>query len=153
MKAISSFVPNYNPEILYVLLDKNSGMRFLEQYDNKGMIVNPGPGTVVNQAVVTSDGDQEFEFYMVSNNNPSTATALPVQYQVVFNTSDLSKSSIEEFTYHQAYGYYGFTGPVKTPASVKYAEKLANYAKLAGFKGKNANDVPNPALANYLHFL
>ena len=31
-------------------------------------------------------------------------------------------------TYHQSYNYYGFGGPIKTPATVFYAKKIAKYA-------------------------
>lgn len=51
--AISQLMPNYNPKILYIFVDKNSGVRMLEQYEQGGnLIVNPGPGTVVHQGIV-----------------------------------------------------------------------------------------------------
>jgi argonaute-like protein implicated in RNA metabolism and viral defense len=31
-------------------------------------------------------------------------------------------------TYHQCYNYYGFGGPIKTPATAFYAQKIAKYA-------------------------
>lgn len=31
-------------------------------------------------------------------------------------------------TYHQCYNYYGFGGPIKTPATAFYAHKAAYYA-------------------------
>jgi hypothetical protein len=36
---------------------------------------------------------------MVPNENPSSACAKPVHYQVVANTTGLSKQEIEDFTY------------------------------------------------------
>eukprot|EP00356_Strombidium_inclinatum_P012505 CAMPEP_0170485494 /NCGR_PEP_ID=MMETSP0208-20121228/4760_1 /TAXON_ID=197538 /ORGANISM="Strombidium inclinatum, Strain S3" /LENGTH=107 /DNA_ID=CAMNT_0010759177 /DNA_START=1208 /DNA_END=1528 /DNA_ORIENTATION=- len=98
-------------------------IRFFE-YKNSDTF-NPGPGTCVDNVIVQKDGPRLFEFVMVSNNNPTSATALPVVYNVVHNTSNLSKQEIEEFTHHQCFGYFGFSGPIKTPAAVKYAEKLA----------------------------
>jgi hypothetical protein len=62
------------------------------------------------------------------------------------NTSGLSKTEIEELTYQQCYAYFGFGGPIKVPASVKYAEKLANYSN-----DTKAN--PNVQLSTKLHFL
>ena len=69
---------------------------------------------------------------MVANDNPTGATALPVHYNVPhvhgFDIQDERfKVDFENFTYQLCYSYYGFGGPIKTPASVKYAEKLANY--------------------------
>jgi aubergine-like protein len=65
---------------------------------------------------------------MISNQNPRFASALPVVYKVITNTTGLSKKEIEEFTYHQCYNYFGFSGPIKVPAPLKYAEKLARYS-------------------------
>jgi hypothetical protein len=151
--AIQSINANYKPQLIYTLVDKNSGIRMLEKYNNNGHIVNPGPGTCIDSGVVERDGDKLFDFYMVSNNNPTTATALPVKYEVAFNNSDLSKREFEEFTYHQAHNYVGFGGPVKVPASLKLAERLANYTKIVGFNGSSAQELPNNMLANYMHYI
>jgi hypothetical protein len=91
---------------------------------------------------------------MIANDNPKTATALPVQYRVITNTTGLTKKEIEEFTFQQCYSYFGFTGPIKTPAAVKYAEKLAQYS----YDTKSSNSIkdfkpPNSKLSHQLHFL
>jgi hypothetical protein len=62
--------------------------------------LNPGKGTVVDSVVVENEGKQLFDFYMVSNDNPPMATALPVHYRVAMNTTDMSKKEIEEMVYH-----------------------------------------------------
>ena len=62
--------------------------------------MNPGKGTVVDSVVVENEGKQLFDFYMVSNDNPPMATALPVHYRVAMNTTDMSKKEIEEMVYH-----------------------------------------------------
>jgi len=118
-------------------------------------VINPGPGTMVDTGIVESDGgnlkdiNKTMDFFMVSNDNPKTATALPVHYHIVHNTTGMNKRDIQEFIYHQCYSYFGFGGPIKVPAAVKYAEKLANYA----FNTKSSNRkedfrAPNPRL-NY----
>jgi len=109
------------------------------------------PGTVVDKVIVNESGEQFFDFFMVANNNPRTASALPVHYEVVHNTSMLSKDEIEEITYRQCYQYYGFGGPVKVPAAVMYAYKMANYADNTELrKGKLAS---HPDMACNLHFI
>jgi hypothetical protein len=40
----------------------------------------------------------------------------------------MKKDEIIEMTYHQCYNYYGFGGPIKTPATAFYAHKAAYYA-------------------------
>jgi aubergine-like protein len=84
---------------------------------------------------------------MISNDNPKTATAIPVHYHVITNTTSMTKAEIQEFTYKQCYSYQGFGGPIKVPAAAKYAEKLANYAH--NCKIKKSHD----SLGDKLHFI
>ena len=88
---------------------------------------------------------------MVANMNPREACARPVHFQVVFSTTGLLKGEIEEFIYHQCYGYFGFAGPIKTPASAMYAKKVAHYALENKFSDLNLS--LNDALQKSLHFL
>ena len=57
-------------------------------------------------------------------------------------------------TYHQSYNYYGFAGPIKTPATVFYAKKIAKYA-VDNYVIKNNQKSEEVAkkLLNNLHFL
>ena len=50
--------------------------------------------------IVYKDGDKLFDFYMVANKNPRTASARPVHYEIVINTTNLTKDQIIEMTYH-----------------------------------------------------
>ena len=73
---------------------------------------------------------------------------------VKMNTTDLSKSEIEEFTFQMAYHYYGFTGPVKVPSSVMYAHKIAKYCEENKFVEKSKiNGAPNQNLMAKYHYL
>ena len=147
---IKSFAPGYDPKMLYVFVNRKVSTRFFEKAN--GDVVNPGPGTVVDKAIVESDGNALFDFYMIANKN-TVATALPVHYKVVINTTNLTKAEIEELTYHQCYGYYGFGGPVKIPCSVMYASKIAEYVADNGFSDNGVNAVPSDRLSCHLHFL
>lgn len=152
MKVLSSFAQGYNPEILYTIVDKKSGLRLFK--GQEGNESNPIPGTVVDSVIVSRDGLQTFDFVMISNDNPRTASALPVLYKVITNTTGLSKKEIEQFTYHQCFNYFGFSGPIKVPAALKYAEKLAQYSFNTRVSTRIAEfTVPNPSLNNLLHFL
>ena len=114
------------------MIDKNVTTRLFEKVN--GSVINPNPGTVLDIGIVEKDGDNTFDFYMISNNNPRTATALPVHYTVAFNTTGMTKQEVEEMTNQQCYSYQGFGGPIKVPASAKLAEKIANYANDTGLK-------------------
>jgi aubergine-like protein len=143
--AIRQFAPNYTPKILYILINKKVTTRLFER-DN-GLVINPGPGTLVDTAIVEKDGNNIFDFFMIANDNPKTATALPVHYSIVCNTTGLSKREIEEITHQQCYSYQGFGGPIKVPAAAKYAEKLANYAHDTKVQKSNIS------LSHKLHYL
>ena len=90
---------------------------------------------------------------MVANQNPDTATALPVHYDIVVNTTQLTKDDIQNLIYQQCYNYYGFQGPIKTPAAAMYAHKLAHYALNNKIVGKDTEGTVNQALSNILHFI
>lgn len=115
--AISSCYKDYAPKILYIFINKKNNTRFFKAANHE----NPEEGTVVKTEIVGNDGDNEFDFYMVANKNPRMASALPVHYEVSYNSTKLLKDEIIEMTYHQCYNYYGFGGPIKVPATAFYA--------------------------------
>jgi aubergine-like protein len=157
-QSVRGFSKNYDPKFLHVLINKNTQTRLFEKVN--GAVTNPGPGTLVDIGIVERDGGNAnsvntlFDFFMISNNNPTTATALPVSYKVIANTSGLTKREIEEFTYHQCYSYFGFGGPIKVPAALKYAEKKAQQSyNTKSSTRKEEFRAPNPKLNHQLHFL
>jgi len=96
-KAIQQFQKGYNPQLLYVFVNKRVTTRFFEKQN--GHHINPGPGTVIDSVVVENKDNKIFDFYMVANDNPATATALPVHYEVAINTTQMTKDDIEKLTY------------------------------------------------------
>lgn len=97
--------------------------------------------------------DRIFDFFMISNKNPAKFTAQPVHYEVIVNTTQLSKDEIEHLTYHQCYGYQGFQGPVKVPACVMYANKLAKFAVDNKILDKDNVVTLNAHLENIIYFI
>jgi len=157
-QAIQKTFPNYNPKLVYCLINKKVTTRLFEQQN--GGHINPGPGTIVDQVIVERDSNKHFDFYMVANENPTSATALPVHYNVAYvqgieiAEGDVSfKRDFENLTHQLCYAYYGFGGPIKTPASVKYAEKLANYIHENKFCDGNKQSQTNSSLRLNLHYL
>ena len=57
--------PGFKPKIIYCLVDRNIQHRlFVKQNQD---FLNPGNGTVIDTAVVEVQGDQIFDFYMISH--------------------------------------------------------------------------------------
>ena len=62
----------------------NSHRLFAKGQGNE--VLNPGPGTVVDTALVVNQGDTNFDFFMIPH-NATVATAQPVHYIVSYNTT------------------------------------------------------------------
>jgi len=107
--------------------------------------LNPGSGTIVDTALVERQGDNIYDFFLIPH-KATVATAQPVLFKVVYNTSHLSKDQFETSTYHLCYNYFNFCGPIKVPMVCMYAHKICTYAQENKVK-------PNNGLASYLHFL
>ena len=112
---------------------------------SNGAFINAGAGTVIDSQLVKTQGENEYDFYMVPH-SATVATAMPVQFSVKYNDSAFDKEAFETLTYHLCYNYFNFGGGIKVPNVVKYAEKAANYA--SDIKGK-----PNGGMAGNLHYL
>ena len=56
-------------------------------------------------------------------------------------------------TYHQCYSYFGFMGPIKVPAAVMYAHKLAYYTLDNKIVDKRNVGMVNPCFSNNTHFI
>lgn len=149
--TIQNIQEGYKPSILLTLVNKRVTTRFFERVN--GNVINPDIGTVIDKSVVQSNDNRIFDFYLVSNRNPTSATALPVHYQVVINTTQLTSGDIKMMTYHQCYGYFGFQGPIKTPACVMYAYKIASYALENKFVDRKFSKAINPKLSSKIHYI
>jgi aubergine-like protein len=107
--------------------------------------LNPGNGTVVDTAVVEVQGDQIFDFYLIPH-KATVATAQPVLFKSVYNTTGINKEQFETSTYHLCYNYFNFAGPIKVPMVCMYAHKICTYAQ-------ENKCIPSTGLSSYLHFL
>ena len=74
------------------MIDKNKTIRFFQKKANQ--LLNPDGGTLIDNGIVEKDGKSLFDFYLVSNENPNSACARPVHYQVVYNSTDFTKEEI-----------------------------------------------------------
>ena len=98
-QAICEVQKNYSPKLLYTLVDKKINTRLVEKVGSD--YANPAPGTTVDKGLVehAPNGADSFDFYMVAH-RATVATALPVHYFVVKNTTAMKEKEVEEFTYH-----------------------------------------------------
>jgi len=53
-------------------------------------------------------------------------TCTPVSFKIVYeNNPEFPFEAVCELTYNQTYSYYNWTGSVRVPAALQYANKLA----------------------------
>eukprot|EP00741_Cyanophora_paradoxa_P003657 tig00000093_g3554.t1 len=87
---------------------------------------DPEPGTCIDQEVVM---ENEREFFLISHKAPSGA-AKPTRYELLTDPIDAAlvrggMRTVSRATNELAKAYFGWAGPIRVPAPLKYAEKLA----------------------------
>ena len=114
---------NYNPEIIYIVVNKKVNSRFFGM--NQNQVFNPEPGSVVVEEMSVDD---RFDFHLVAQ-KVTQGTSTPSHYVVAYDSSKIPQEDLVRFTYEQCYNYYNWQGSVKVPACLQCANKLS---KLAG---------------------
>ena len=128
------YEPDYKPKLTVFGVNKKTDLKFFERHNGNGYRNIPC-GTVIDKEVISPD---LFEFYLQCP-EVDRGTGSPVHFLCLHNTNeDLTLNDFEEITYLQSYYYWNWSGPIRIPAALKYAE-VANT-----FSGKNLkSDVIN----------
>ena len=101
------------------MADKHSKQKFFPI----NSIKNPTFGTLVNEKVVT----EKYDFYMISQ-QCNRGTVKPIHYRVLYNDSNTEEGVLQELLYIQSFNYMNWTGSIRVPSVLQYAEKLAKFA-------------------------
>ncbi|KAL4512578.1 hypothetical protein ABPG72_020415 [Tetrahymena utriculariae] len=147
IKAIQTgfynFKAGFNPRLAFFQVNRKIGQKFYQKPSgNKNEIQNPATGTIVASQVVQNN----FEFFMAAQ-NCNSGVCTPTKYTCLFNNTNLKEDQLWQLTYFQTFNYYNWQGPVRVPAAMKYAEKLAK------FVSDTLQDVANESLTNSLFYL
>ena len=89
--------------------------------ENGGRIQNPAPGTVLDH---TLTGRGCYDFYLVSQHT-RVGVPTPSHYTVLLDDIKADPKDVMAMTYKLTYTYFNFSGSVKIPSPVKYADKMA----------------------------
>ena len=89
--------------------------------ENGGRIQNPAPGTVLDH---TLTGRGCYDFYLVSQHT-RVGVPTPSHYTVLYDDIKADPKDVMAMTYKLTYTYFNFSGSVKIPSPVKYADKMA----------------------------
>ena len=106
----------------YILVNKKTSMKFFEMEKNRGMSTyeNPDSGLLITDKVVDS---ANFEFY-IQPQKVTQGTATPTAFHVAYGSMNCPEL-IPKLTFDLCFLYSNWRGPVRLPAPLKYAEKLA----------------------------
>lgn len=82
---------------------------------------NPDPGSIIFE-----DLSQGFKEFHLASATVREGTCTPVSFKVGYeNKPDFPLDAVSELTYNQTYAYFNWTGSVRVPATLQYANKLA----------------------------
>ena len=140
--VFEDYKQNYSPKLSVFGVNKKTDLKFFEK--NNGGYRNIPAGTVIDKDVITPD---VFEFYLQCP-EVDKGTGSPVHFLCLYNNNDeLSINDFEEITYRQSYYYWNWSGPIRIPAALKYAE-VANT-----FCGKNIKGTIRENLMDSPYFI
>jgi len=129
------------PALSYVVCQKRVATKFLTEDGKKGM----PPG-----ALITAIQGPENETFYINGTSPPYSTPKPVRYIVAQKDKELEGISLSELSWALCHDYPNWAGPVKLPAPVQMAHKLA---ELAGGFVDCGDSLNAEAYANKMHFL
>jgi len=106
----------------YILVNKKTSLKFFEKEKVHGKYEynNPECGLLILNDLTESD---IFEFY-VQPQKVNQGTATPTNFHVAYGNLNIP-DYIPKITYDLCYMYPNWRGPVRVPAPLKHAEKLA----------------------------
>ncbi|KAL4470825.1 hypothetical protein ABPG73_000085 [Tetrahymena malaccensis] len=141
--GFKNFKAGFNPRMAFFQVNRKIGQKFYQSSSSdKAEVQNPASGTIVASQVVQNN----FEFFMAAQ-NCNSGVCTPTKYTCLYNDTNLKEDQIWQLTYYQTFNYYNWQGPVRVPAAMKYAEKLAK------FVSDTLQDASNENLTNSLFYL
>lgn len=131
-KGFQMYKAGYAPKVAFFQVNKKIGQKFYEKSSNpaKNGLDNPVSGTLIGREIV---GNDFFEFFLCAQ-NCNSGVCTPTKYTCLANTTEFSEDTFWQLTYFQCFNYYNWQGPVRVPAPMMYAGKLAKFTSdvLAG---------------------
>lgn len=73
----------------------------------------------------------------MSPHQVTQGTCTPTQFNVIYNTTNLSQDEIYKITFYSCFGYYNWSGAVRVPAPLQYVHKLADLCEATSCEPKD----------------
>jgi aubergine-like protein len=97
-------------------VNKRTEAKFFE-FSN-GNVNNPKEGTVIDNQVVSPG---MYEFY-IQPQFVNSGTATPTHFHCIQDTTGMPLEILETITYRMCYYYWNWSGAIREPAALKFAE-------------------------------
>ncbi len=160
MKGIREFKEGYEPKLTVVTINKKTHTKFFLKNSTQsygpargggrgggrgeaGNLMNPKSGTVIDSDITSPD---KYEFLLMPQ-NVTQGTGAPSHFQVIFDSSSIKEDDLQRLTNGLCYGYFNWTGAIRTPCSCKNAFSAAK------LMAKYTKESAPAELRNNLHFL
>lgn len=102
-----------------VMVNVKTSERFFTESERAN---NMPAGTVVANDIVSKD----YDFYVVSQASNRGST-VPNHYRVVYSDSQIEEGVLQELVFSQCFNYVNWTGSIKVPGIMQYANKCAKF--------------------------
>jgi len=126
------------PELIYISLNRDLTTKFCVgdklKMNPSERLQNPDPGTVIDSKI-TGPG----EFFLIAS-KPAQGVAIPTRYEVLayYKTDEKGEygsgkmnvellRKIQELAFKLSFLYYNWLGSYRAPATIHYANKLAEW--------------------------
>lgn len=123
------------PEISFCFVMINKRVKQKMIADNGGRLMNPQPGTVLDHSVTQND---VYDFFLVTT-NCRQGVPTPTHVSVLYNDiPECNPEQVQLMVYKLCYLYFNFSGSIKIPAPIRYADRLA------AMIGERGGIIPHP---------
>ena len=107
------------PAITFVMVNVRTSERF---FSEKNGVWNVPAGTVIANDIVSN----YYDFYVVSQSSNRGST-VPNHYRVIYSDSKTQEGVLQELIFSQCFNYVNWTGSIKIPGILQYADKCAKF--------------------------
>ena len=106
----------YAPKFCFLIVNKRTEAKFFEF--SQGNTNNPKEGTCIDSQVTTPN---MYEFYLQPQ-FVNSGTATPTHFHCIYDNTGIPLEILEKITYRMCYYYWNWSGAIREPAALKFAE-------------------------------
>ena len=110
--------------MLYIIVNKLSNVEIYAQ----GIYEDDSYKNAVSGTVLDHESGlfrKQHEFYLISS-NMKQGISLPCKYSIMYDSVGETMKKVQLLSYKLCYLYFNLGGPIRYPAPILYAHKLAN---------------------------